>query len=127
MKPIFSIVPLFLAACSTPLANQPPAPLDTVTPAPAVPEQSNAATTPADSREAALANRAFGVELYRNLAAGPGNVFISPISLAGAFGPVAAGARTETRDAIGRVLRFPASDAALHPQLGGLLRGLEGE
>lgn len=76
------------------------------------------------SSQAALANRAFGLELYRNIAAKPGNNFISPISLAGAFGPVAAGAQGETRLAIGRVFGFPSSDAALHPQLGGLLRSL---
>ena len=75
----------------------------------------------------ALANRAFGVDLYRQLAAKPGNLFISPISLAGAFGPVAAGAQGETRQAIGQVLHFPASDAALHPRLGALLLGLESD
>ena len=34
------------------------------------------------------ANADFAVDLYRRLAAKPGNVFISPISLAGVFGPV---------------------------------------
>lgn len=85
------------------------------------------AATPAELAHVALANRAFGIELYRALAEKPGNVFISPISLAGAFGPVAAGAQGETRAAIGTVLRFPANDAALHPQLGGLLRALEND
>ena len=80
---------------------------------------------PAPSAPIALANRGFGLELYRQLAAKPGNVFISPISLAGAFGPAAAGAQGETRAAIGKVLGFPADDASLHPQLGGLLRALE--
>ena len=85
------------------------------------------AATPAELAQVALANRAFGLELYRALAEKPGNVFLSPISLAGAFGPVAAGAQEETRAAIGTVLRFPANDAALHPQLGGLLRALESD
>jgi serpin B len=91
------------------------------------PVQSSPAAISVDSRDVALANRAFGVDLYRILAAKPGNVFISPISLAGAFGPVAAGAQGETRAAIGGVLRFPAEDSALHPQLGGLLRSLESD
>ena len=80
---------------------------------------------PVPSSQVALANRGFALELYRSIASKPGNVFISPISLAGAFGPVAAGARGETRAAIGKVLGFPTNDAALHPQLGGLLQALE--
>jgi serpin B len=127
MKALSAFAPLLLAACSPSATTPPPAPLGAATLPAAVPVPAppNDAEQPAESGEAALANRAFGLELYRNLAAKPGNVFISPISLAGAFGPVAAGARAETREAIGKVLRFPASDAALHPQLGGLLRGLE--
>lgn len=73
-------------------------------------------------------NRAFGVALYRELASKPGNLFISPISIAGAFGPVIAGAEGETRTAIARALRFPLDGgAALHPRFGGLLRELERE
>ena len=86
-----------------------------------------APATPAQTAEVAIANRGFGVDLYRQLAAKPGNVFISPVSLAGAFGPVAAGAQGETREAIGQVLHFPEGDDALHPRLGGLLRGLESD
>jgi len=88
-----------------------------------------AAVAPADPAlvaSVAEGNRAFGVSLYKELAAKPGNVFISPISIAGAFGPVVAGAEGETRTEIARALRFPAEGgAALHAQLGGLLRGLE--
>lgn len=79
------------------------------------------------AQSAALANRAFGVTLYRKLAAEPGNVFLSPISLAGAFGPVAAGAQGETRAAIGKVLELPNDDATLHRDLGGLLRTFESD
>ena len=79
------------------------------------------------AQSAALANRAFGVSLYQRLAAEPGNVFLSPISLAGAFGPVTAGAQGETRAAIGKVLELPSDDATLHRGLGGLLRTLESD
>lgn len=73
-------------------------------------------------------NRAFGLALYRRLAAEPGNQFLSPISIAGAFGPVTAGAEGETRAEIARALGFPGGGGAgLHPALGGLLRGLERE
>jgi serpin B len=82
---------------------------------------------PATASELAIAksNRAFAVSLYRNLAAKPGNVVISPISIAGAFGPVAAGARGNTRAEIGKVLHFPPNDDVLNGSLGGMLRTVE--
>lgn len=128
MKFLSAIAPLCLAACSVPATIPPPPALDAPTaPTASAPPPIAEAATPAESAEAALANRAFGIDLYRQLAAKPGNLILSPISLAGAFGPVAAGAQGETREAIGRVLRFPASDAELHPRLGGLLRALESQ
>lgn len=73
-------------------------------------------------------NAAFGVALYKKLSEEPGNIFLSPISIAGAFGPAVAGAEAETRSAIASTLRFPAGGGAgLHPGLGGLLRNLERE
>lgn len=80
-----------------------------------------------ESRSTALANRGFGVTLYKRLAKKTDNVFISPISLAGAFGPVAAGAQGDTRTAIGRVLGFAADDSTLQRELGGLLREIESD
>jgi serpin B len=74
----------------------------------------------------AKSNRAFAVSLYRKLAAKPGNVFISPISVGAAFGPVAGGARGRTRAEIGEVLQFPADEDVLHRSLGNILRALEG-
>lgn len=129
MKLIWTIVPLLLAACSATAVPSPPTlPAGpSALPAASVPAPVFEPATPAETAEAALANRSFGVDLYRQLGAKPGNLFISPISLAGAFGPVAAGAQGETRQAIGQVLHFPATDDALHPRLGGLLRGLESD
>jgi serpin B len=73
----------------------------------------------------AQGNAAFGVELYKKLGEeAKGNLFISPISVAGAFGPVAAGAEGETRAAIDKAMRFPAGPA-LHPALGRMLKDLE--
>lgn len=84
---------------------------------------------PAGAGELAIAkdNRAFALSLYRQLAAQPGNVFISPISLAGAFGPVAAGARGKTRTEISKVLGFPADDNVLNADLGSILHTLESD
>ncbi len=95
------------------------------------PTQLPAAAAPSDPAmvaSVAKGNREFGLALYRQVATKPGNVFISPISIAGAFGPVIAGAEGETRTAIAGALRFPGNgNGELHPALGGLLRGLERE
>lgn len=88
-------------------------------------EQKQAAQPPRiASQTVAQGNAAFGVELYKRLSKQDGNVFISPISVAGAFGPVAAGAQGETRTAIDQTMRFPAGPA-LHPALGRMLKELE--
>jgi serpin B len=75
-------------------------------------------------RSEAKANRGFGVRLYRHLAKKPGNVFISPVSIAAAFGPVAVGARADSYMAIGRTLGFRAEPKLLSMRVGGLLSAL---
>jgi serpin B len=111
MKP-WPAIGLLLAACAGPA------------PTAQLSQSEPAVSTPVETTDVAAGNRAFGVELYRQLATDPGNIFISPISIAGAFGPVTAGAQGDTQAEINKVLRFPGDDA-LHPRLGGLLRGLE--
>jgi serpin B len=104
------LAPLLLAASATPAAQPAPTARSSVTAA-----------------DIAKGNRDFGVSLYQRLAATPGNVFISPVSIGAAFGPVAAGARADTRTAVGKVLRFPSDDAALHSSLGGMLNALKSD
>ncbi len=118
MKHLFASAALLLAACAAP-APEPEPRTDTVG-APAT-----AAGEPTTAQAVAEANADFGVALYKRLAAEEGNVFLSPVSIAGAFGPVAAGARGETRTAIDTAMRFPGGGDGLHPALGGLLRDLE--
>ena len=118
MKSWLSLSSLLLAAGSASASAQAALPDAPSVESPAVDEQAKAA---------AIGNRGFGVTLYQRLAAEPGNVFLSPISLAGAFGPVAAGAEGETRAAIGTVLQLPNDDASLHRDLSGLLRTLESD
>lgn len=113
---LWTLALVLLSACSpaVPAAETPPAP-------PVV-----TAGDPAISSSVAAGNAAFGVALYQLLAREPGNVFVSPVSLAGAFGPVVAGAQGDTRAAIAATLQFPGGGgASLHPALGGLLRDLE--
>ncbi len=113
------------SAAPPPTVPPPPPPQ----PQPASKVKQHPPLPPATPAELAIAksNRAFAVSLYRQLATKPGNVFISPISIAGAFGPVAAGARGQTRAEIGKVLHFPADDKVLSASLGGILRTLESD
>jgi serpin B len=69
----------------------------------------------------------FGLALYRELGAKPGNLFLSPVSLSTALAMVYAGAEGETASEMARALRFPASRT--HDEAGALLRALpvEGE
>lgn len=110
------VLALFAASCAP--AGRPPA-------EPAVEAEASVAAAPA-RETVAQGNAAFGLALYKELAGQPGNLFVSPVSLAGAFGPVTAGARGETLAAIVRTMNFPA-ETGLHPALGGLLRDLERE
>ena len=104
---------LFVTACAA--DNAGPEPVA------AAPEPGAAATEAATVAQGA---NAFGVDLYRRLAAERGNIFVSPVSLSTAFGPVFAGARGETAAQIARTLHFPAADDRLHPQQAALLAAL---
>lgn len=59
---------------------------------------------------AGAASNALAVDLYRQLNGKPGNLVVSPASLAGAMAPVALGARGETRAQIDRALHFSPGD-----------------
>jgi serine protease inhibitor len=64
----------------------------------------------AEANPAAQANNAFAFDLYKKLAASEGEkpLFFSPYSISTALTIVAEGARGETADQMGQVLRFPA-------------------
>ena len=59
---------------------------------------------------AGAASNALAVDLYRQLSINPGNLVMSPTSLAGAMAPVALGAQGETRAGIDRALHFGPGD-----------------
>jgi serine protease inhibitor len=119
--------PGYRPCCSSPTIWPDPPPPPTAEERQAAIKASRLPSAPAGELAVAKGNRAFAVSLYQQLAAKPGNLFISPISIAGAFGPVAAGARGETRAEIGKVLRFPAKDTTLNSDLGGILRTLQSD
>jgi serpin B len=74
------------------------------------------ATTRDDAVAAAAAVNAFGLDLYRAMAAGTGNAVVSPASIALALAMARAGARGETAAQMDAVLRrFGADELAAWP------------
>ncbi|WP_165072545.1 serpin family protein [Paludisphaera rhizosphaerae] len=68
----------------------------------------------------------FTVDLYKALAAKPGNVFCSPLNVATAVSMTAAGAKGETADQIARTLHLERLGDAAHDGLGNLLAEVKG-
>ncbi|HEX9932107.1 MAG TPA: serpin family protein [Allosphingosinicella sp.] len=112
MKKALLALAALLSACTA------TAPVETA-PAPA---PTNAAPTRAPAASVVEGGNEFGVDLYRRLAAQRGNVFVSPTSISTAFALAYAGARGATAEEIARTLHYPR--AALHPEMGALLRTL---
>lgn len=68
----------------------------------------------------------FGLALYKRLLTGEDeNVFISPLSIVGAFGPLRMGATGETRAAIDNVLGLGSGGPDVDRRLGKLMRVLQ--
>ena len=83
-----------------------------------------AATHAADSKIAAGAVNALGVDLYHAQATGAGNLLLSPYSIQNALAMTFAGAEGGTCAEMQRVLHFPADDDALQGSFGALAREL---
>jgi serpin B len=62
----------------------------------------------------AKGNNTFAVQLYRELAAKPGNLFFSPYSVSTALGMAYAGARGQTAEQIAQALHFQMDQARLN-------------
>jgi serine protease inhibitor len=71
-----------------------------------------------------LTGRAVGVALYDRLKSTPGDMLVSPVSMLGAFGMVAHGARGETRSAIFDSLHLPDTPR-FNTELGASLKQLD--
>ncbi|WP_437678712.1 serpin family protein [Sorangium sp. So ce131] len=74
----------------------------------------------ADSKELAVGNTTFALDLYRQLAAEPGNLFYSPYSVSSALAMTYAGARGETAEQMATALRFTLPQERLHPAFNAL-------
>ena len=103
-----------------------PEPIVTPTPAPApgptistgtdgialaISSAARPSTTPEEATGAAAEVNAFGLDLFRRVATGSGNVVVSPASIAIALAMARAGAKGETAAQMDRVLRSFGSDA----------------
>lgn len=80
---------------------------------------------PADPRVVAGVGR-FTVDLYKALAAKPGNVFCSPLNVATAVEMTAAGAKGETASQIARTLHLEGLGDSAHDGFGNLVDTIEG-
>lgn len=81
---------------------------------------------PATEQAVATSINAFAVDLHRELGKTPGNLFVSPASIAIAFAMVHAGAKGPTEAEIGKTLHF-GETAQLHEGFGGMLARWDGE
>ena len=79
--------------------------------------------TAADSGPAAMATNEVGVDLYRKLATGGGNLCLSPYSIEGALAMTFAGADGQTREEMARVLHL-SKDDSIHASFEALQRQL---
>src|SRR5258707_4976804 len=78
----------------------------------------------ADSKVAAGAVNALGVDLYHAQAHGDSNLLLSPYSIQNALAMTFAGAAGDTHAEMQRVLHFPADENALHESFGALAQEL---
>src|SRR5262249_52750945 len=80
----------------------------------------------ADTAVVVKGNNAFALDLYRKLAAEPGNVFFSPYSISNALAMTFAGARGETAMQMTQTLHF-IEDKKLHPAFKDLILELNAD
>ena len=78
----------------------------------------------ADSKVAASAVNALGVDLYRARTSGDGNLLLSPYSIQNALAMTYTGADGDTRAEMQRALHFPADEDALDGSFGALAQEL---
>ena len=84
------------------------------------------APPPADASQTfTMSSNTFGADLYRELSAGDGNIFVSPTSISTAFAMTYAGAGGATADAMADVLHFGPQTAPFHQAAGAELRALQ--
>jgi serpin B len=110
------------ADAKQPDAKTPDAKADTkvdVKPEP-TPEPAPVVLAPETQQAVAASINAFGLDLHRQLAAQPGNMFVSPASISTAFAMVHAGAKGATQAEIAKTFHY-GETAKLHEGFAGML------
>jgi serpin B len=79
----------------------------------------------AEAVSAANATNQFGVDLYRKIASGNGNLCLSPYSIQSALAMTFAGADGNTRSEMAHVLHFPNDGDTIHASFAALQQSLE--
>lgn len=69
-------------------------------------------------------NTDFAVDLYRQLAANPGNLFFSPFSVSESLAMTWAGARSETEVQMAKTLHFDLPQSQIHPTFNAIDRAI---
>ena len=82
---------------------------------------------PADAKAVVEGGNAFALDLYKTLAAKPGNVVCSPYSVSAALAMTYAGARGETAAEMAKVLGFTTLGERVHPSQADLAHRLKGD
>ena len=85
------------------------------------------AAPPADAKALVEGGNAFAIDLYKKLAAEPGNVVCSPYSVSAALAMTYGGARGDTAAEMAKVLGFTALGERVHPAQADLARRLKGD
>ena len=85
-----------------------------------------AVTTAGELQTIVTGNSKFGLELYQQLKADPGNLFFSPYSISTALAMTYAGARGETEKEMAKVLNFTIAQEFLHPAYSKLQKYIHG-
>ncbi len=112
-KTLAAVAVLAVSGCTSP-APEPPA-------APPVP------VSDADAKALVEGGNAFAIDLYKKLAAEPGNVVCSPYSVSAALAMTYAGARGDTAAEMTKVLGFTPLGERVHPAQAHLAWRLKGD
>ncbi|MEO5730495.1 MAG: serpin family protein [Byssovorax sp.] len=80
--------------------------------------------TPTQVEAVVHGNTAFAIDLYRQLAAEPGNLFLSPFSISESLAMIWAGARGATEEQMARALHLDLSQSQTHPTFNAIHRAL---
>ena len=89
-----------------------------------LPRNTAPSVSSADAQALSDGNASFALDLYKQLAAEPGNVFCSPHSVSIALAMLHAGARSTTETEMAQALHFSLPQLSLHPAMNSLALAL---